>query len=229
MNIGWEALEKWAAQCCDNSIDNMGNGDSYTWYVPNWTWASSGGYRMYKQFTTEGGIRVPAIVHFPKQIQESAVIDEFVTVKDVLPTLLELTGVKHPGPTFNGRDILPLQGDSMFSMLKGEQETTHNQDYVMGWELFGRRAIRKGDWKIVWEPAGIPWEPRETDITVDKWRLYNIEEDPGELIDLSSDRPDKLNELVQEWENYACENNVVLPDYNAPYAGEPGVTLFAAH
>ena len=218
LNIGWEALEKWAEQCCDNSLENLGNGDSYTWYGPNWTWASSGGYRMYKQFTTEGGIRVPAIVHFPQRLQKSAVIDEFVTVKDVLPTILELTGVDHPGPTFNGREVLPLQGASMLSILKGEQETTHNQDYVMGWELFGRRAIRKGDWKIVWEPAGIPWEPRETDIPVDKWRLYNIKEDPGELNDLSSNQPEKLKELVQEWEIYARENGVILPDYNAPYA-----------
>ena len=106
----------------------------------------------------------------------------------------------------------------MLSMLTEEQATTHNQDYVMGWELFGRRAIRKGDWKIIWEPAGIPWEPRETDISVDKWRLYNIGEDPAELIDLSSDQPDKLKELVQEWEDYAHGNGVVLPDYNSPYA-----------
>ena len=218
LNVGWEALETWAAQCCDNSIENMGNADSYIWYGPNWAWASSGGYRMYKGYTTEGGLRVPAIVHFPKQIQDGVMIDEFVTVKDVLPTLLELTGVKHPGTTFDGRDVLPVQGASMLSMLKGEQKIIHNKDYVMGWELFGRRAIRKGDWKIVWEPAGIPWEPRETDISVDKWRLYNIEEDPGELVDLSIDHLHKLNELVREWENYARENGVVLPDYNAPYA-----------
>ena len=87
----------------------------------------------------------------------------------------------------------------------------------MGWELFGRRAIRRGDWKIVWEPAGIPWEPRELDVPVDKWRLYNVEEDPGELNDLSSDQPEKLEELVREWEVYARENGVVLPDYDAPY------------
>ena len=66
----------------------------------------------------------------------------------------------------------------MLAMLKGEQETTHNQDYVMGWELFGRRAIRKGDWKIVWEPAGIPWEPRETDVPVAEWRLYILRKIP---------------------------------------------------
>ena len=172
---------------------------------------------MFKQFTTEGGIRVPAIAHFPQQIQKGAVIDEFVTVKDVLPTILELAGVNHPGSSFNGREILPVQGASMLPMLKGDQETTHGQDYVMGWELFGRQAIRKGDWKIVREPDGIPWEPLETDIPVGKWRLYNIEEDLGELNDLSSSQPDKLEELVQEWENYARENGVILPDYSAPY------------
>ena len=218
LNIGWEALERWAGQCCDNSLENLGNADSYIWYGPNWTWASSAGYRMYKQFTTEGGIRVPAIVHFPKQFGEGTVIDEFVTVKDVLPTILELAGIEHPGASFNGRDILPIQGASMLSMLRGEQEITHSRDYVMGWELFGRRALRKGDWKIVWEPAGIPWEPRETDIAVAEWRLYNIQEDPGELHDLSGDHPGKLEELAQEWENYARENGVVLPDYTAPYA-----------
>ncbi len=218
LNIGWEALEQWAEQCCDNSLENLGNGNSYSWYGPNWTWASSAGYRMYKQFTTEGGIRVPAIAYFPQQIQKNAVIDEFVTVKDVLPTILELAGVDHPAPTFSGREVLSVQGASMLAMLKGERDTTHNQDYVMGWELFGRRAIRKGDWKIIWEPAGIPWEPRETDIPVAEWRLYNIEEDPGELRNLSGVHQHKLKELVQEWVYYARDNNVVLPDYSAPYA-----------
>ena len=53
----------------------------------------------------------------------------------------------------------------MLSVLKGEQDVVHSEDYTMGWELFGRRAIRQGNWKIVWEPSDITWGARDINIS----------------------------------------------------------------
>ena len=88
----------------------------------------------------------------------------------------------------------------------------------MGWELFGRRAIRQGDWKIVWEPAATPWEPRDPDITDDRWRLYNLADDPSEQVDLAQQQPERLQSLIAEWQTYAQETGIVLPDYDVGYA-----------
>lgn len=217
LDIGWDALANWSKQCCDNSIENLGEADSYIWLGPNWARAGDPAFRMFKAFTTEGGIHAPAIVHYPKAISGGTMHGSMATVMDVLPTLLELAEVQ-PQTTFRGKEILPLRGSSMLSALKGEDESVHDKNYVMGWELFGRRAIRQGDWKIVCEPAGIEWEPRDPDIVNDQWRLYNLATDPGEQIDLAEEEPARLKAMISLWANYAEETGVILPDYNLGYA-----------
>lgn len=197
------AAAEWAGECCDNSLENMGNADSYIWYGPNWARASTGAWRGFKGFTSQGGIHVPAFAHFPKAIKSGLRCDSFTTVMDVMPTLLELAGVKHPGATYKGRETVPMKGVSMMPMLRGKAERTHDPDYVMGWELFGKRAVRSGDWKIIYEPATY-WAGR--------WELYNLAADPAEQHDLAQVAPAKLKEMVALWEQYARDNGVILPD-----------------
>lgn len=217
LDIGWDALGNWVDQCCDNSFENIGAADSYVWPGPNWTRAVAPSFRMFKGFTTEGGIRAPAIVHFPKAISGGSIKGAMTTVMDILPTILELTAIEHP-KTFKGKEILPLRGSSMLSMLKGDKESVHDENYIMGWELFGRRAIRQGDWKIVSEPSGIPWKPDDPNVIEDQWRLYHLVSDPGEQIDLAKEEPERLKTLIKHWENYASETGVILPDYGVGYA-----------
>lgn len=133
---------------------------------------------------------------------------------DVLPTFLELAGIEH-SQSFKGREVLPHRGESMLPALSGSSKTVHSSDYVMGWELYGRRAIRQGDWKIVWEPTGIPWQPNDPNIRQDSWRLYNIADDPGEQRDLATRRPNRLKSLIAHWGTYTRETGVVLPGYSA--------------
>jgi len=217
LDIGWDPLGEWVDQCCDNSLENMGAANSYLWHGPNWSRAIAPTFRMFKAFTTEGGIRAPVIVHYPKVIPGGTIQRGMITVMDVLPTLLEVANVQH-STTFRGREVLPLRGSSMLPVLKGEKERLHDENYVMGWELFGRRAIRKGDWKIVFEPSGIPWEPNDPNVISDQWRLYNLATDPGEQINLATKEPEKLKELIAEWSNYSIETGVVVPDYELGYA-----------
>jgi arylsulfatase len=127
---------------------------------------------------------------------------------DVMPTLLDLAGTTHPGTRYRDREIRPLQGASMAPMLRGEAETVHEAEHVMGWELFDKRAIRRGDWKLVWTPE--PFGPRE-------WQLYDLATDPSELDDRSDELPEVREELLALWERYAQENGVILAGYPGPY------------
>ena len=90
----------------------------------------------------------------------------------------------------------------------GESESVHPDDHETGWELFGRRALRKGDWKILWL-----WEPYGTG----DWQLYNLSEDPGELHDLASLHPNKLKEMISAWDRYVVDNNVLVLDGDHGY------------
>jgi arylsulfatase len=66
--------------------------------------------------------------------------------------------------------------------------------------LFGRRAIRQGDWKALHLPA--PYGPGT-------WQLYDLASDRGEINDLAATHPDKLAELVALWDRYVEETGVI--------------------
>lgn len=89
----------------------------------------------------------------------------------------------------------------MWSMLAGAAESVHDAEYAMGWELYGRRAIRQGDWKLLWEPK--PFGSQS-------WALYNLTKDINEKKDLSKENPEKASELKALWEAYKNENSVLL-------------------
>ena len=205
------AIGRWIEECCDNSYDNMGNADSFLWYGAGWARASTGPWRMFKGFTSEGGIRVPAIMHYPK-LNQSGLNTALVSVMDVMPTVLDLVGVEHPDSPYKDRDIVQMTGKSMLPMLHGEAQEIHTSDDYIGWELFGKTAIRQGDWKIIQEPAGDFWQSRNPVAENYAWQLFNIAEDPSEMNDLAAKNPEKLADMLQLWEAYAEENQVIIPD-----------------
>lgn len=188
----------------DNSLDNIGNADSFVWYGPRWAAAATAPSRGFKAWTTEGGIRCPCVVRYPPLTAAAgAITHEFATVMDILPTVLDLAGIPHPGTSFRGREVVAPRGKSWVPYLKGEAAAVHpeGQD-VTGWELFGQRAIRKGKWKAVFIPAPLGKE---------EWELYNIDEDPGENHDLAEQKPEVLVQLLEEWEKYYTETGMFDP------------------
>ena len=204
-------IEQKIKTCCDNRYENMGRPDSYLWYGSNWARVSVGPWRRFKGFTSEGGIKAPAFVHFPK-FHGGTVNDSFVTVKDVMPTILEVANISHPGKDYKGREILPMQGISMIPMLSGESNYIHNEDHIEGWELFGKTALRKGGWKIIQEPKDdfFSWQTPLSDNYV--WQLFNLTQDPTELNDLAKTESEKMQEMLDAWEQYKKENGVIIPE-----------------
>jgi arylsulfatase len=100
----------------------------------------------------------------------------------------------------------------MLPFVKGETAAVHGDDFTMGWELFGRRALRRGDWKIVWLYA--PYGPG-------RWELFDLAQDPLESRDLAAAEPERLAPLIRAWDAYAARNGVVLPTRDMGYAIEP--------
>jgi arylsulfatase len=195
------SFDAFLARCCNNSLENIGAADSFVMYGSGWARVSGVPTRFFKSQTTEGGIRSPAILHYPASKEHAGVYDEFLSVMDVMPTFLSLAGVDHP-KQYQGRDILPMKGASMTTILNGQKNAVHPADYTMGWELNNHRALKKGQWKISMT------HPPLGDGT---WKLYDLSEDPFEHHDLSNSHPDQLAKLLQEWDRYVKENGVFLP------------------
>ncbi|KAM3068311.1 hypothetical protein ACMFMG_009451 [Clarireedia jacksonii] len=188
----------------NNSLENLGNGDSFIWYGPRWAQAATAPSRLYKAYTTEGGVRVPFLAKFPAGVSanqhENTIIHQFATVMDLAPSILEMAGVKHPAPTYQGREVVSMRGKSMVPFIRGGSSRIHEEDFISGWETCGRAAVRKGPYKIVFIPK--PKGP-------EKWQLYNLDSDPGEIHDLAEKDPEKLNELLELWDQYVLETGVV--------------------
>ncbi|KAM3554334.1 hypothetical protein ARSEF4850_006504 [Beauveria asiatica] len=187
----------------DNSLENIGKQDSYVWYGSRWACAATAPSRGFKGWSTEGGIRCPCLVRFPPlRTAPNAISHAFTTVMDILPTVLELAQVQHPGASFRGRSVVIPRGKSWVNHLASisENPTVHqDENHIHGWELFGNRAIRKGNWKAVLlaRQGG------------DSWELYNVEEDPAEQHDLAKSRPEILEEMLVHWATYVAETGLV--------------------
>ena len=203
----WPQVVNWIYECCDNSYANLGKPNSYTWYGPNWGRVSAAPFLHYKGFTSEGGIRVPAFVSYPGKLPVNQVFHEVVSVKDVMPTLLELAGVTHP-EEYKGRNVLPIQGKSLLTALSNEHQQFRDDNDFFGTESYGRRAIRKGDWKILLLPP-----PQGQG----QWQLFNLISDPSEQHDIADQYPDKLQELSRLWLEYSQNNHVILPNKESVY------------
>lgn len=197
----------------NNSLENIGRADSFVWYGCRWAQAATAPSRLFKMHSTEGGCRVPLVVKPPARLvsqtaaSNSVITDAFCTVMDIVPTLLDLARLSHP-TTYKGRKIAPLRGRSWVNFLSLIHSTDspfgrhgiHGSDYVMGFEIAGSGALRRGDWKITFVPA--PKGPQ-------KWELFNIVDDPGEITDLAEERPELLSEMLALWEEYKSDVGVI--------------------
>ncbi|CAI5760135.1 unnamed protein product [Candida verbasci] len=186
----------------NNALENIGNKDSFVYYGDQWAQAATAPHAMYKMWSTEGAIVCPLILRYPPltDTRKGEILNQFTTVMDILPTVLELANVEHPGEKYKGRKVAIPRGKSWVKYLKGDLSFVHDENTVTGWELFGQQAIRKGNYKAVYIPK--PFGP-------EKWQLFNIIEDPGETKDLSELEPKILESLCDDWAIYASETGLI--------------------
>ncbi|MDO9562152.1 MAG: arylsulfatase [Bradyrhizobium sp.] len=194
----WNMAAPW-----DNSkIENWGKKGTFIQYGAAWAQVSAGPFRLFKGYLSEGGIRAPLVVSGRGVNGSGRISNAVAHVMDIPATILNAAGVSHPG-IYEGREVAPLQGKSLSSVLNGSRASVRGPSDWLGWELFGNRAIRQDNWKLLWlcEPHG-----------PGKWQLYDLKADPGEMNDLASARPKVREQLIRHWVKYAEANNVILPD-----------------
>jgi len=163
-----------------------GGPDSYMAYGVAWANASNTPFRRYKQTLYEGGISTPLIARWPGMIRPGSKTEQVGHVIDLTPTCLEVAGA--PYKRASGPDLSALDGKSLLPVLKGGSRAGHE---IMYWEHIRNRALRQGDWKIVW------------DRKIGAWELYNVVEDRTETRNLASDQPERTRLMAGLWEDWA--------------------------
>ncbi len=173
-----------------------GPADTWVAYGEDWANVSNTPFRLYKSWVHEGGIATPLIVHWPAGISSKGVIStEVGHLIDVMPTCLELAGVKYPDE-FNGAMTTPPEGLSLIPALNGREL---DREFLF-WEHEGNRAIRMGNWKLV-SKAETPMKFTPEDENA--WELYDLESDPSETVDLAVKYPERVKKMAAKWEQEA--------------------------
>jgi len=153
---------------------------------------SNGPLKGYKRDLYEGGIREPMIVRWPGKIHAGSKTDLISAFWDVMPTLAELAGIKTP-EKIDGISFLP-------TLLGKEGQKQHNYLYLEFHELAGRKALRKGNWKLVKYNIQNP--------KLSKEELYNLAKDPGEQNNVAALNPELVKELGALMDSARTESDI---------------------
>ncbi|MCK0148230.1 sulfatase [Arenibacter sp. F26102] len=159
----------------------------------------------------EGGIRVPLIVKWPKNVKQGVDSDELITSVDFFPTFLDITGANQPeNQVLDGKSILPeLLGysyDSRRSLF------WHYPVYHHG---VPASAVRKGNWKLI------------EFLDDHHVELYDLHADIGEKTDLSlvnTSKTKELKSLLNHWRmDVAAPMPMPNPSFDESLRGTWGI------
>ena len=192
-----------------SQIDELGGPKAYNHYPVGWALAMNTPFQWSKQVASHfGGTRNGLVISWPAGIKANGEIrPQFHHVVDVVPTILEATGVAFPD-MLNGVKQKPLEGVSMaYTFADAKAKSRHTTQYF---ELGGNRALYKDGWIANTTPLRVPWvtfggsgSPNDF-----KWELYNVAEDYSQSEDVAARNPAKLAELQAAFDEEARKHDV---------------------
>jgi arylsulfatase A-like enzyme len=138
-----------------------------------------------KMDLTEGGIRVPYVVHWPRTVAGGGVTDQLAVTMDWVATFLDAAGAR-PHPDY------PLDGVSLLPVLRDPRARI---DRALYWRMKHRdqRALRNGRWKYL-------------AIGANEY-LFDVETDERERANLAARHPERLAALRARY----AEWNATMP------------------
>ncbi|MEM1297255.1 MAG: sulfatase, partial [Verrucomicrobiota bacterium] len=197
----------------------------------NGPWASkgaaggvSGPLRGSKGGTLEGGVREPTIVRWPGKIEPGTSSDAISGTTDILPTFVSLAGGSL-------REEIKIDGHDLSPLLLGETKSSPHEAwyYYKGTRL---SAVRSGPWKLALGPQslGMGIKERPDDLLQPGLRLYNLDNEIGEITNVAEQHPDLVSRLQSLAEKMIADIGDGKPGPGVRPAGlvENPVTLYPA-
>jgi arylsulfatase len=196
--------------------DLWGSDQTYNHMAVPWTWAFDTPFSWTKQIASHfGGTRQGVAISWPKVIKDKGGIrNQFHHVIDIVPTLLDATGIKAP-QVVDGIKQKPIEGVSMmytFDKANADAPSRHHTQYF---EMMGDHAIyhdgwiastkvQRPPWKVVGavsqDPANFPYE------------LYDLSKDWTQYENVADKYPGKLKELERLFWTEAAKYQVLPLD-----------------
>lgn len=162
---------------------------------PN-SWRYNGGMKGKKGWTDEGGVRSPMIMKWPGKLAAGKVVKQIAGAIDLLPTLTDLAHIKT-------KPVKPLDGVSLKPLLMEKNPQWQDRLIFSHW---GRTSVRSQRYRLDY-----------------KDNLYDMENDPGQKVDVSNKKPKiaaKLRQAKANWEkNVLSELSITKRPITVAYPG----------
>lgn len=176
--------------------------DNGPWLVMEDHGGSAGILREGKQYTFEGGMRVPTVAMWKGNIKGGTVYDDMALMMDWFPTLLNLAGIDQSAQNIiDGVDISDV-------LLNDGDREGNGFLYFDGSNLQG---YRQGDWKVKLAYKGFEGAAFKKGVPPHDTLLINLKKDPSESRNLAKDMPEKLAEMLQKMESSRNELGELPP------------------
>lgn len=170
------------------------------------------GMRGNKGSAYEGGHRVPFFLHWPRGgYSTNRPVGALTAHIDILPTLLELTGVKRPkGPALHGRSLVPLFKNRNWP-ARSIVVDSQREENLLPWR---QAAVMTGEWRLVSPGPGGEGEPK-------KLELFDMRADPGQRNDVAARHPDVVARLKRDYEEWWKLVSARAGEYARIILGDP--------
>lgn len=176
--------------------------DNGPWLAMREHGGTAGILREGKQFTFEGGQRVPTLAMWPDVIEAGSVYEDMALMMDWFPTFAEIIGAEMP----SDRDY---DGESILKVLNGSGVRDGNEFlYYDGADL---QCYRNGDWKMKLPYQGYHGSNGKKAVLPHDTLLFNLKSDPGEQVNLVESQPEKLAEMVTLMDAYRQSKGTLPP------------------
>jgi len=180
--------------------DVWGTEKTYNHMSAGWSWAFDTPFDWFKQNASRlGGINQNMVVSWPARIKDKGgVREQFVHVIDVLPTILEATGIRAPDYV-DGIKQAPIEGTSFaytFDVQNANAASRHKMQYF---EMMGQWALYNDGWLLSTKVNRAPWEafgPANPDpLNNQVFQLYDLRKNWNQTDDIAAGHPDKVAEM----------------------------------
>jgi len=195
--------------------EDWGSSATYPHMSVAWSWAFDTPFKWTKQVASHfGGTRQGMAISWPGHIKDvGGVRHQFHHIIDIVPTILEATGIKAPQQV-DGINQNPIEGVSMaytFDAANANSPSTRKTQYF---EMVSNRGIYHEGWYANTTPPVAPWvlNAKMPDLADYKWELYNLAEDYSQADDLASKMPDKVKQMQALFQQEAEKYNVLPLD-----------------
>jgi arylsulfatase len=180
--------------------DAWGTEHTYNHMSAGWSWAFDTPFAWFKQNASQlGGINQNMVVAWPARITDKGGLrEQFVHVMDVVPTLLEASGIRAP-EVVDGIRQSRIEGTSFaytFDAKNAKAPSRHRTQYF---EMFGQWALYRDGWFLSTKVNRAPWQafgPANPDpLNNQVLELFNLNEDFSQTENVADKHPHKVREL----------------------------------